>query len=458
MRLSQALLDKLLGLEVYISSTDGIGGTIKSSHEDFIVEEISEEGMLCSISSELDVVEGSGNYTWFVLVKRGLDTLAAIRKIARYFKISSKRFSAAGLKDARALTAQLVCVEGVSPEELLSFNDESGKVKILVAFKRPYKLMPGMLYGNSFKITIRNICLAACEIEKRIYRILNEIVEAGGVPAYYGYQRFGTIRPITHIVGRYVVRKEFEKAILTLLTEIFPHESERAKEARKYLKDTMDFKGALELFPKTLHHERAILYYLIKHPNDFFGAFRALPLTIRRLFIGAFQAYLFNRVLSERIKSELPISKAVAGDIVAVLSRRGYSVRVKGVFRANASNVEKLNEFIKRGVAVLALNVFGYDTVLCDGMPGEIERKVLRREGVSIKDFRIKHMPEISSRGTLRIAAFHPENFKISEIGSDEFFKNKSKVSLEFVLKKGLYATVFLREIMKPSDVYKAGL
>lgn len=458
MRLSKAPLDQLLGLEVYISSTEGIGGTIKYTYEDFIVEEISEDDTICPISDKPEFVEGSGDYTWFVLVKKGLDTLSAIRKVARHFRISSKLFSAAGLKDARAVTAQLVCVEGLSPNELLSFNEERGKVKILAAFKRPYKLLPGMLYGNHFIVTIRGIELTVNEINKRISKILDEIREAGGVPAYYGYQRFGTIRPITHIVGRYVVRREFEKAILTLLTEIFPHESERAKKARKYLKDTMDFKGALELFPKTLHHERAVLYYLIKHPNDFFGAFRALPLTIRRLFIGAFQAYLFNRVLSERIKSGVPIDRAVVGDIVAVLLRRGYSIRVKGVFRANESNVEKLNEFIERGDAALALNIFGYDTVLCEGVPGEIERKVLRNEGVSIKDFRVKHMPEVSSRGTLRMASFRPENFKITDISSDEFIKSKLKIGLEFTLRKGLYATVFLRELMKPVDVYKAGL
>ncbi len=457
MRLSKAALDKLLGLEVYITSTEGIGGEIKYSIEDFLVEEISEDGTICSITGESKVIEGSGDYTWFILVKRGLDTLSAIRKVARYFKISSKRFTAAGLKDSRAVTAQFVCVDGLSPEELLSFKDERGKVRILVAFRRPFKLMPGMLYGNRFNVIIRNIDLTVDEIEKRVDRILSEVEEKGGVPAYYGYQRFGTIRPITHVVGRHVVKRDFKKAILTLLTEIFPHESERAKEAREYLKNTMDFKGALELFPRTLHHERAILYYLAKHPDDFFGAFRTLPLTIRRLFIGAFQAYLFNRVLSERIKRELPLHKAVVGDIVAVLSRRDFSIRIKGIFRANSLNVDKLNEFIERGAAALVLNVFGYNTVLCEGIPGEIEREVLREEGISIKEFRIKHMPEISSRGTFRVAAFHPEDVKIHGIEKDEVFPQKHRLHLEFTLKKGLYATTFLRELMKPSDVYKAG-
>mgnify|MGYP000480480293 CR=1 FL=1 len=145
---SSAPLDRLLGLEVYITSGEGIGGEIKRLVEDFVVEEISEEGIICSTSNPPEVAEGSGDYTWFIMMKRGLDSLSAVRKIARYFKISSKRFSLAGLKDARALTAQFVCVSGLSPEELLSFKDKRGKVTIMSAFRRPFKLVPGMLYGK----------------------------------------------------------------------------------------------------------------------------------------------------------------------------------------------------------------------------------------------------------------------------------------------------------------------
>lgn len=458
MRVSNIELDKLLGLEVYISSEDGIGGRIKYLTEDFIVEEISENGIICSVDkTKYEIEEGSGDYTWFIMVKNGLDSVSALRKIGRFFGVSIKRFSLAGLKDAKALTSQLVCVSRLSPEDILSFKDDKNRVRIVKAFRRPFKLMPGMLYGNRFKITIRDLDYSKTSIEEKIRKIIEEIEKKGGLPAYYGYQRFGTIRPITHMVGRYILKRNFEKAIWTLLTRIFPYESERAKKAREYLLNTRDFKGSLELFPKTLHHERRIIHYLVDHPGDYAGAFRSLPFTIRRLFISAFQAYLFNRVLSERLKSGLPLSKAVVGDIVAVFSRRNLSIRVKGVFRANALNIDKLNEFIDRGVAYLVLNVFGYNTVLCDGIPGEIERKVLKEEGVSIKDFYIKHMPEISSSGTFRVASFKPENFAINEIEDDDIFIGKRKLKLEFILKKGMYATVFLRELMKPIDIYKAG-
>ena len=457
MRKSKAPLDLLLGLEVYASSAEGIGGRVKVLEDDFVVEEIAEEGFRCSVEHPPRVEEGSGDYTWFVMVKRGLDTLSAIRKIARHLGVSSKKFAIAGLKDARAVTAQLVCAEGIPPGELLKFRDESGKVVITTAFRRPYKLYPGMLCGNRFRIAIRHVDLPPSEIERRIRKILEEVEEVGGFPAFYGYQRFGTIRPITHLVGKCVVKGEFERAVMMLLTEVFPAESERAKRAREYLRDTMDFKGALELFPKTLHHERAVLYHLARRPGDYAGAIRALPMAVRRLFVGAYQAYLFNRVLSKRMERGLPISRAVVGDVVAVLYRRGKAERVRSALRVNQSNVDKVNEFIARGDAVLALNVFGYDTVLCTGEPGEIEREILKEEEISVRDLAVRHMPELASRGTLRPASFRPEELRIASVEEDELNPGRYKVLLEFSLGRGMYATVLLRELMKPADVLEAG-
>jgi len=278
--------------------------------------------------------------------------------------------------------------------------------------------------------------------------ILNEIKEAGGVPNYYGYQRFGTIRPITHLIGKRILLGDFKGAVETLLTEVFPHESERAKEARRYLAETWDVRGALELFPRSLHHERMILYYLSKHPGDYVGAIRTLPIEVRRLFIGAYQAYLFNKVLSKRILEGMSIAYAVPGDLVALGDP--FKGEVRGFVRATDSNRDKLNQLIREGSAYLVLNVFGYGTSLCYGRPGEIEHEVLREEGISLDAFKLRQLREASSHGTFRPASFKPRDlsFKLA---------NENSIQISFTLGKGMYATVFLRELMKPEDVVAAG-
>ncbi|HDI32149.1 MAG TPA: tRNA pseudouridine(13) synthase TruD [Thermofilum sp.] len=437
-------LDRLLGLEVYASNTKGIGGRIKLRLEDFIVKEVTLDNVVCDPQANFE--DGNGEYTWFVLEKKGLDTITALRVIARGLRISSKRLSAAGLKDSKAITYQLACVKGLNPETIEGFIGASGKVKVHKAFRRPFKLKPGMLYGNEFEIRISDIPLSPDDIKTFTDKVLEELREIGGVPNFYGYQRFGTIRPNTHMIGLRIIRGEFKEAIEELLFHIYPAEPERSKKARVMLRDDGDFERAIEYFPLRLHQERTIIRYLAKHPGDYIGALRALPIEVRRLFIGAYQAFLFNKMLSCRLRKGLPISNALPGDIVVVFRERN---RIGGVMRVNEANVEKINELIARGAVSLVLNVYGYDTIPARGPQGEIEREVLKEQGISIESFKLRHMPEIATRGTLRVASFMPEDLDY-KVKDRELF-------LKFRLKKGMYATVFLREIMKPEDPLKAG-
>ena len=434
-------------MRVYSTSADGIGGSIRSRLDDFLVVEVSLDGIPCTPENVGELgVNGEGEYTWFLLEKRGVDTITALRIIARTLGISHKRFSVAGLKDARAVTFQLACVRGVEPSELP--KRPSDKVLIHAAFKMPFKLTPGMLYGNEFRIRVRGLTSTFSEAESRLRAVELELEEVGGAPNYYGYQRFGTIRPLTHVVGKHIVRGDFEMAVRELLTRVFPHESPRAKEARRYLSSTWDLRGALKLFPLRLHHERAILHYLVKHPGDYSGAIRTLPLQVRRLFVGAFQAYLFNLVVSRRLELGLPLSRAVVGDLVALY--RGWSL--SGVLRVNSANIEKVNELIATRRAEVVANVPGYKTVPAHGIPGEIEKEVLAKEGVSLDMFLVRRMPELSSRGTLRPIALRPLRMSYEIERTDE-----PTVLFCFTLRKGMYATVLLREFIKPEDPVSQG-
>ena len=442
MRKSLAALDLELGLKYYASSGEGIGGVIRRSYEDFIVVEISESGPVYPA----DFDYGEGEYTWFVLKKWKVDSITATKIIAKKLGVSHKLFSIAGLKDAKAETYQLVCVEGVSPDEVLAVK--SKYFEVVAAFRRPFKLTPGMLYGNQFTIVVREV--RGDNVRDRIDRITGELAEFGGAPNYYGYQRFGTIRPNTHVVGRYLVKRMFKEAFEEEVFRVYPNESPWAKEARIYARNTDDYTKAIEKFPPNLHHERELLRYLFRHPGDYLGAFRSLPLPVRRLFINAYQAYLFNKSLSARLERGLGIAEAYPGDLVALYDKSGYRLRRRGVIRTTDTNKEKVNELIRKGLAYLVLNVFGYGTQLARGEQGEIERKILREEGISLNNFKLKGLLGAESRGDLRRAALVPEDF--------EYLVNEDRsVLFRFKLLKGMYATVLLREYMKPRDILGAG-
>ena len=134
---------------------------------------------------------------------------------------------------------------------------------------------------------------------------MQELEALGGIPNFFGHQRFGTTRPITHLVGKALVRGDFEEAAMLFLAKPSVHEHPASRQARQELQSTKNFKQALENFPKQLRFERLMLNHLADNPDDFVGAFQRLPVKLQELFVQAHQSYLFNRFLSERIKHGL---------------------------------------------------------------------------------------------------------------------------------------------------------
>ncbi len=71
--------------------------------------------------------------------------------------------------------------------------------------------------------------------------------------------------------------------------------------------------------------------------------------------------------------------------------------------------------------------------------------KILKTEQVQAKDFFLKEMQELSNEGGFRNSSINCQDFLIS-----------GKV-VNFTLSRGSYATILLREIMKPKDPFIAG-
>jgi len=433
------LLDKMLGMETYVSDFNGIGGKIKVFLDDFIVEEISFDGSIAHISEDSRYFLGDRNeYLWFILVKRGIDSISAIRIIARFLGKSYKIFSFAGFKDSRAFTAQFVCGRNIYYEDLIRFYDPFGRVFVRVLGYRPFKIIPGMLYGNRFRIIVRDIFLI-----DDIDRFFSEVKF---FPAYYGYQRFGTIRPNTHIIGKYILMGRFKDAIYELIAHPYPYEPENIKEIRRIIGEKWDFKYGLRVMPRKLSHEYVVLKYLAKHNENYIGAIRNLPFSIRRLMVSAYQSYIFNKVLSRRILRNISIIYPEIGDIIGILDENGS---IRGIMNVNSMNIMDCRRLIDEGKAVLLLRLLGYGSIIGSGVQGEIEREVLEEEGISLDIFKSKSMPELSIKGGYRATSFTLENLS--------YRVDKNILFLSFILKKGFYATIFLRELMKPRNILSAG-
>jgi len=318
------------------------------------------------------------------------------------------------------------------------------------------KLSPYYLLGNNFNIRIKAIHLAASTITKRIAATARELEAIGGIPNFFGHQRFGTTRPITHLVGKAIVKRDFEEAALLFLAQPSAHEHPSSRRARRELQSKRDFKQALQDFPKQLRYERLMLSHLVKKPEDFVGAFKRLPIRLQQLFVQAYQSYLFNRFLSERIRSGFALNRAEVGDYVVCVERSGLPM-IKTGRMTGTDTIAETNESIRTGRMRIAMPLVGIKQRLSQGNMGQIEKQVLEAEDIKTEDFEIDAIPEISGRGELRTVTAPIENFKLRGVSAAPDNLKEHQVELEFMLLRGSYATVLLREIMKPCNPISAG-
>jgi len=412
---------------IYSTTGNGIGGQIKRRYTDFVVEEVREDGRVCTVKrfneegTHLEERIKVPKQTEGVeqlhldLEKINKDMNFTIRQLARYLQCSNRRISYAGMKDKRAVTCQRISIFQPNVERLEAFGSRGIQLRNPGWEKERLEL--GLLKGNKFTITVRDIDLPQEEIEKKIKTCFKEM--KNGIANYFGEQRFGGIRQITHRVGKEFLKGRFKEGVMLYLTHTVDGEQEEIKKARERLYETGDFAEATRLFPPKFRYERSMIHHLCKYPNDFVGAFGKLPKKLRYLFTHAYQSYLFNLIIEERIAHGIGLKK-IEGDILI-------------------DNVP-------------TAQLFGFESEFTKGKLGEIEKKILKEEEISLEEFRVKKMAEISSKGTRKAIVLFPEKLKLVEIKNDEFYPEKLCATISFELSKGNYATTVLEEIMKKQN------
>ncbi len=417
----------MLNAETYITKDKGIGGKIRTKYEDFYVEEIPEH-----------LPSGTGPNTWILIEKIGRNTLDVVLDIAKEFKISRKRMGFAGMKDKSALTRQWLCVSNSEATELEGLEDKLYNVKVLEIKQNEKKLRIGQLIGNKFRILIRDTENPENDV-KTANNILSKL-ETVGVPNYYGWQRFGKNRPNTHRVGEYIVQNDIKGAVDSYIGNPYPKEKDHIKSARQYYDDG-ELEEAYESMPAGMRYEKMMLRELMKqkrkkgelNENSYKIALESLPKPLKRMFVHAYQSYLFNKVVSER--SKLGIDKYVDGDII--IDNEEHLV--------HEFDINNISERIKSFEVHPTAPLYGTKVPLAEGVVGKIEQKVLDDEGIKLEDFECPKTPKLGSHGLRRAI-----RFKIWDISAVE---TPEGVLTEFSIPKGCYATAVLREIMK-EDVY----
>jgi len=428
-------VEREVGMEVYLTSSPGVGGKLRFYPEDFVVEELSLPPPR---------FEG-GRYVAARVKCRNWETNRLVRELSRAMGISRRRIQFAGTKDKRGVKIQLLTFLA-SEEQVAAISLRDFEVLEKYPTDRPLEL--GHLVGNRFEIRLRGASGAGPglageprpDLEAAIDSVTRELDAAGGFPNFFGIQRFGALRPVTHRIGERLVRGDIEGAVMAYVGA--PNESEEpgVQEARARIERDRDFSAAVAYFPPHLAFERSLLHHIQLHPGDWAGAMRQLPLNLLMMFVHAFQSCLFNRALSRRIKAGLPLDEPVEGDVVIpadVLGRPDHDAAIK----VESHNLERVRRKVREGKAFVSGVLFGSETSFSPGPMGEIERAVVEEAKVESKDFFIPELPEVSSKGTRRELLIRPGDRQIA-------FEEDAAV-FRFSLPRGCYATSLLREYMK---------
>jgi tRNA pseudouridine13 synthase len=344
----------------------------------------------------------------YKLKKQGIDTNHALSDIFTKYGL---RLKALGLKDANATTEQYVCdmTTGRSTSTLVTNRYTLEKIGLL---QKP--LTKKDMVGNHFKIKIENANFSKISQFNEQDKIIN----------FFGYQRFGSRRPVSHLIGKAILQKNFDHAIETLLSYTSEYDLPHNNKIREMLKDKSNYSKVFKEVPPQMDIERIVLDEMINH-GDSLKALRAIPIQLRRFFVEAFQSFVFNQTISQAYEFGEDLLRPKQGDVCF-------------------DKDDNLGRYQNDPQQRLAVPLVGYSYSKKSRFDNFVSQ-ILIGQQITPKDFFVKEMQEVSEEGGFRQVVMMCKDFVIKE------------PYIDFTLSRGSYATILLREIMKPLDPVAAG-
>ena len=393
-------IDSELGLSVYSTKFLGAKGKIKQNNEDFEVSEVISEKANNVISENIGLAV-------YILKKNGIDTRHALHDVEKRFGLVLR---ALGLKDANAITEQYVQAKTVS-RSLEQLEGKKYSLRRIGFTKKPIAKQD--MLGNKFRIKISDLT-----------NDVSQFTEHDKILNFFGYQRFGSKRPVTHLIGKAIIQGNYQQAIDFLLSYSSKYDSGKNNQYRKLISERKSDLEVIDQIPKSMDIEISVLKSLAKS-NDQKTTIREIPLQIRRFYIQAYQSYIFNKTLGMAFEYEEDLFTPQENDVCY-------------------DRTNKLGKFQNEPDQRLTIPLVGHSYFTKTRFDYYIQ-KILEQEEISPSMFLIKDFQEISVGGGFRNASIQCGGFQASSN------------MIEFQLSRGSYATIVIREILKPEDPLSCG-
>nr|XP_039269311.1 pseudouridylate synthase 7 homolog [Styela clava] len=424
----------------------------------------------------------------FVLFKRNIGTMSAISQMAKCLHLhKANGFQYAGTKDKRAVTAQLVTAP-VAPERLRGLNKLKTNIKVgnFSYCSKPLQL--GSLRGNHFTIVIRNITGSEKDIATAF-----ESFTTNGFINYFGLQRFGTTSVPTHVVGIAILKSKWQEVVNLLLQ---PRDDETDINLNRALKEYLE-SGDVDAALKCLKYKSSIEGILLQGLKRFgktqlLQAITTIPRNMRKMYVHAYQSYIWNQVASKRVK-ELGF-KPLAGDIVLadvyenrissngdkdeppVKKLRSERVSVEDDVNSIKCSSEDIKFLTEKDLELfkiedVLLPLPGHDVKYPENVVKNWYQEIMLKDDINIDIHMVHKVKDYSLPGAYRNIVTLPSRVEYDTIRYDDYTVPLLQTDLEklndieettnvpdgkflamrlqFSLPSSCYATVALRELMK---------
>lgn len=382
---------------------------LKSLPEDFEVEELS------------DFPLDGGPFAVYLLTKRSMGTPEAITAIANRWNFPRRVISYGGLKDKHAVTRQWVTIHRGPRRD---FREESFSLTYQGQANRPFG--PQDIAANRFHIILRNLTAAAAEhiVAGR------DTLSQHGVPNYYDDQRFGSLGESGEFIARPWCLGDYERALWLAIAEPNTHDRPNDRDEKELIRH---FWGDWEACKAALKKSssRSIITYLVDHPHRFKEALALLRQDMRSLWLAAYQSDLWNRCLAHSL-------------LHAVNSDRLFPVELA---TSQVPFFRDLNESESAELRELTLPLPSARLHLDPGPLLDLYERVLSGQGMTLRELRVKYPRDsFFSKGD-RMAIVRPDDLRMQRSGEDELNPGRERVTLEFVLPRGAYATILVKRL-----------
>lgn len=383
---------------------------VKQLPGDFIVKEIGSSALA-----------GKGDYAIYQLTKHGIGAIEVINTISQKYTIQRTHISMGGMKDKYARTEQLISIY-TGPKR--DFEDKLFRLKYLGQSDQPIR--PDSFTGNRFTICLRDLTKPEAENAQERLKEISQF----GLPNYFDEQRFGSVRGGNEFPAKQLIKRDYEGALKTALTATSREDRSAVKKLREIiLANWGDWEKCFSLLPRS--SEPGIINYLKVQPTNFRQAFELIDAKLVLLYLHSYQSYLWNNGLSQ-----LLINYADRNSIINVPYLLGEFKLYNKLPPDNLAYLKSLN-----------IPFITHKTIFSNNELKEIFAQILREENIQLEYFRIRGMKKTYFRKGNRTAVILPQNLMVKEIASDELNKGKTKLTIEFELPRGSYATILIKRI-----------